>query len=267
MARVRLPEWDEFISRVVRQVRFTPDRRGIKRELEAHLEDAAAQRMAGGADARQAAAEAVAGMGDPEEIGRELNCAHNAVIGWTWLISKWTFIVGVVVMGLSGTLFLLPTVLFGSAAPQYTSFDRFYGVGEPVCIVDVDESRELSHRTVTLDEVLIYEGGYVEIRTMTEYPSFSRLPEVWWEASYIRDDTGAEYPVDRFRVNGNYGSGVDYVQFMTRMYTSLEYMNSGEHSPDAVGISEDARTLWIGSEYTGMELEFEVEIGDWGAAA
>lgn len=264
---MRLPEWDEFISRVVRQVRFTPDRRGIKRELEAHLEDAAAQRMAGGADARQAAAEAVAGMGDPEEIGRELNRAHNAVIGWTWLISKWVMTVLFIVFTFGGAFMVLPITLLGTAGQRYTSFDAFYNVGKPVCVVDVDESRELGHRTVTLDDVRIYEGGYVEIRTITEYPSFSRLPEVWWEASYIRDDTGAEYPVDRFRVNGNYGSGVDYVQFMTRMYTSLEYMNSGEHSPDAVGISEDARTLWIGSEYTGMELEFEVEIGDWGAAA
>ena len=264
---MHLPEWDEFVSLVVRQVRFSPDRKDIKRELTAHLEDACDARMAAGQSELDASREAVASMGNPVEIGRELNRAHNAVIGWTWLISKWVFIIGVIILGLSGTLFLLPAVLFGSAAPNYTSLDRFYSVGEPVCIVDVDESRELGHRTVTLDEVLIYDGGYVEIRTMTEYPSFSRLPEVWWEASYIRDDTGAEYPVDRFRVNGNYGSGVDYVQFMTRMYTSLEYMNSGEHSPDAVGISEYARTLWIGSEYTGMELEFEVEIGDWGAAA
>lgn len=264
---MRLPEWDEFISRVVRQVRFTPDRRGIKRELEAHLEDAAAQRMAGGADARQAAAEAVAGMGDPEEIGRELNRAHNQFIGWTWLISKWAFIVVILMLGLSGSLFVIVTDLFAPRVVSYEELDEECNVGDPVYTAEVGESQSLGLRTVTLDEVLIYEGGYVEIRTMTEYPSFSRLPEVWWEASYIRDDTGAEYPVDRFRVNGNYGSGVDYVQFMTRMYTSLEYMNSGEHSPDAVGISEDARTLWIGSEYTGMELEFEVEIGDWGAAA
>ena len=124
MARVRLPEWDEFISRVVRQVRFTPDRRGIKRELEAHLEDAAAQRMAGGADARQAAAEAVAGMGDPEEIGRELNRAHNQFIGWTWLISKWAFIVVILMLGLSGSLFVIVTDLFAPRVVSYEELDE-----------------------------------------------------------------------------------------------------------------------------------------------
>ena len=143
---MRLPEWDEFISRVVRQVRFTPDRRGIKRELEAHLEDAAAQRVAEGADARQAAAEAVASMGDPEEIGRELNRAHNQFIGWTWIISKWAFIVVILMLGLSGSLFIIVTDLFAPRVVSYEELDEEYNVGDPVYTAEVGESQSLELR-------------------------------------------------------------------------------------------------------------------------
>ena len=260
MARVRLPEWDEFISRVVRQVRFTPDRRGIKRELEAHLEDAAAQRMADGADARQAAAEAVAGMGDPEEIGRELNRAHNQFIGWTWLISKWAFIVVILMLGLSGSLFIIVTDLFAPRVVSYEELDEEYNVGDPVYTAEVGESQSLGSRTVTLDEVLIYSDGRVEVRCNTSFPALARSERVMWRPDYVRDDTGNYIELERFRADSIL-FGTYYVQYTSPMRPVVIT------DPEGIAISDEATTLWIGNGHTGQELEFRVDIGDWRAAA
>ena len=150
---MHLPEWDEFVSLVVRQVRFSPDRKDIKRELTAHLEDACDARMAAGQSELDASREAVASMGNPVEIGRELNRAHNAVIGWTWLISKWVFIVLILILGLNGSLFVMIADLFAAREVGYEDLNETYSVGEAVYTIEVDESQRLGQRTVTLDEV------------------------------------------------------------------------------------------------------------------
>ena len=77
----------EFINTVCAQVRFKPDRPGIARELSAHLEDRAEMLMAHGFDEDTARSRAVAAMGDPEEIGRELDKEHSPFWGWTAKIS------------------------------------------------------------------------------------------------------------------------------------------------------------------------------------
>ena len=71
---------DDFCTQVCRCVRFWPDHKAITAELTAHLEDHAAALEARGLSPEEAAAQAVTAMGEPEELGRQLDRAHPPLL-------------------------------------------------------------------------------------------------------------------------------------------------------------------------------------------
>lgn len=87
--------WEQWCRQVTALVRFRPDRGAIRRELLAHLEDGSRTLEERGVPSQAAQEQALAAMGDPEIIGRELNRAHRPGLGWLWLASKVFFILSV----------------------------------------------------------------------------------------------------------------------------------------------------------------------------
>ena len=73
---------DRFCAQVCEQVRFRPDHAAIRAELAAHWEDHAAALMERGIPEEEAARRALEAMGDPEEIGKELDRSHSPFLGW-----------------------------------------------------------------------------------------------------------------------------------------------------------------------------------------
>ena len=73
---------DRFCAQVCEQVRFRPDHAAIRAELAAHWEDHAAALAERGIPEEEAARRALEAMGDPEEIGKELDKSHSPLLGW-----------------------------------------------------------------------------------------------------------------------------------------------------------------------------------------
>ncbi len=65
---------------VLREIHFAPDRRKIRQELMEHMED----RMEEYEDEERV----LQSMGNPAELGRELNREHKPWLGWLW-IGSW----------------------------------------------------------------------------------------------------------------------------------------------------------------------------------
>ena len=82
---------DQWLDTAVRGIRFGYDRRAVREELAAHLEDKTAdfQRIFPDMTAREAQVKALGEMGDAAEIGRELAKVHKPWLGYLWLASKW----------------------------------------------------------------------------------------------------------------------------------------------------------------------------------
>lgn len=80
-----------WLDTATRGIRFKPDRAAVRRELEAHLEDKRAdlQRIFPDLSRQEAEAWALASMGDPEALGRELAKIHRPWLGYLWRISQW----------------------------------------------------------------------------------------------------------------------------------------------------------------------------------
>ena len=72
------------------RIRFKPDRKAVRAELSAHLEDKALdlQRIYPDLTEEEAQQRAAAEMGDPEEVGRELAKIHKPWLGYAWIASR-----------------------------------------------------------------------------------------------------------------------------------------------------------------------------------
>ena len=86
-----------WLDKATAGIRFGPDRREVRRELEEHLEDKALDylRIFPDLTKEEARQRAASEMGDPAEIGRELARLHKPLLGYAWLASK--VLLGVVI--------------------------------------------------------------------------------------------------------------------------------------------------------------------------
>ena len=82
---------ERWLDTAVGGIRFKPDRKAVRAELGAHLEDKAAdlRRIFPDLTPEEAEARAVKEMGDAAEIGRELAKLHRPWLGYLWRASQW----------------------------------------------------------------------------------------------------------------------------------------------------------------------------------
>ena len=80
----------KWLDTATKAIRFKPDRREVRAELSAHLEDKALdfQRIFPDLTEDEARERAAVEMGDPEEIGKELAKVHRPWLGYVWRVSQ-----------------------------------------------------------------------------------------------------------------------------------------------------------------------------------
>lgn len=81
---------DSWLDTATAGIRFGPDRRAVRQELEGHIEDKVAdlRRIFPDIPAGEAWDRALAGMGDPEELKISLAKVHRPWLGWLWRASQ-----------------------------------------------------------------------------------------------------------------------------------------------------------------------------------
>ena len=91
---------DQWLDTAVGGIRFGPDRKAVREELAAHLEDKTAdfQRIFPDIAPEEAETRAVEEMGDAAEIGKKLARLHKPWLGYLWRASKWVAILSVVLL-------------------------------------------------------------------------------------------------------------------------------------------------------------------------
>ena len=71
-----------WLDTAVRKIRYSPDRKRVRRELASHLDDAMDAWMDGGYDMHEAATIAVKNMGEAGDIADELGKIHKPYFAW-----------------------------------------------------------------------------------------------------------------------------------------------------------------------------------------
>lgn len=95
---------EEYIKKLLEQIRCEKAHSGIEAEIRSHIEDQIEDNMASGMDREEAEKSAVADMGDPVETGVMLDRIHKPKVAWGMIgLMAVISIIGIVIHNLMGT--------------------------------------------------------------------------------------------------------------------------------------------------------------------
>lgn len=113
-----------WLDRATEEIRFVPDRKAVRAELQSHYEDRLEACLARGMSEYEAKKAAVAAMGDPAEIAAELGRIHSPWWGWLWLGSRWALIWMMVTLAIAVVTELQP---WGNLRLHFTPYEPQVG--------------------------------------------------------------------------------------------------------------------------------------------
>ena len=213
----------KWCREAIEQIRFKPDRGKVQEELLAHIVDHMEFMVFHGYTEEEAEARAVAAMGNPEEVGKQLDAVHKPWLGWLWIASR------VLVMIL---LFIVITFLPGMVEDYRDELedeniwataleDGVFFEYECINLYDLNLTGEIDGYHFTVDKAAWYgrpDDGIqlfilMDVRRQPFAPVLTRTA---LERFAIVDDQGRHMGADEFHpenfdpVVGLYAAGVDY---------------------------------------------------------
>lgn len=177
---------DAFIKTVLSKVKFTLDREAIRDELDSHFEDRYHYELSKGTTSEEAMEKSLTAMGDPNEIGAELNKIHSPIIGWLSVI---TSVIKVVLIVFSIFAFGSMTIvsLFSSNGVHHIPKDNI------LYHLEINEEVTIDDRTIKYTDI-IYDKNHNMHIFSRNYDS--KLWGTGWSLGsigIISDDLGNEY--------------------------------------------------------------------------
>ena len=141
---------NKFLKTVCKKIRFGWDREIVSRELEFHIEDSISDLISEGYSKEEAESIAIEQMGDPIEIGKQLNEEHKPLLGWLWLISK-AFVI----------LLIIPTLLItNSIGRDIYRFVWPIEISSRENTIHINETFDFDAHSVTIDKIIKENGLY-----------------------------------------------------------------------------------------------------------
>lgn len=215
-------------------IRFGPDREEVYRELREHIEDKTAdfQRIFPDMTENEARDRAVAGMGDPEEIGKELAKVHRPWLGYLWVASRWLARIALVLSAVAllfwgGTRHDLEYLLaWGKENREKQAYsDALYGgqpqlKGERVALYDLDGETRLGRCTISAHRAVLWRGTdgsdtlFINLRLDYDRPWESQ--EMALYSLWAEDDLGNRYTANDFSAGWPWG-GLGWVETDVRL--------------------------------------------------
>lgn len=231
-----MPLLDDFSNEVVKHVKFKFDRDDIKQELNDHMEDMLDEFMSENIERETAEKMVIDCMGNPDEIGEELNKEHNPVIGWIWAVSR---VIAIILIILS----ILPVLNVGimTVLSVFSGYSTDRSKDEIVYEIKPDDKFLIDDTYVKIDEVILYNDNDVEIRYKTWNRPFSR--SIIWSFDLgikcVTDDLNTRYTAS----SGSSSSGIVSKHVMT-----IENFN------------KKAKKLIINYDYNGRKIYSEIPL-------
>lgn len=147
---------EEFLQEVLSHIKFSFDRDDIKSELDSHIIEKTDCYIEEGYDLETAEQMSIRDMGDPKEIGVELNKEHNPVIGWIWRITN-----GILILFLVFNIFVIGVPFIFSLFTS-NSINRI-PKSDIVYRIDVNEKVKIDDRVIHFKSVIYEKNGNMHI--------------------------------------------------------------------------------------------------------
>lgn len=216
---MHVPEWEEYLKKILAHVKFKYDHNFIYFELKNHMEDRYDDFISGGMDEVGAQKAVLSCMGDADEIGEELNLAHSPVLGWIWRVLKDVLIVLII-------LNILPMISLAFVS-VISVFDMYRVKDDSplVYTIDVNYKEKVYDTTYIIDKILYYEDNTLEIRYATWTNPFS--DSIKWNHSLVYQVYVAEVELPRggggWKGAGYFARGQSYQDDVPFDATEVEF--------------------------------------------
>lgn len=223
---------EEFLEETLSYVKFVLDRYEIRLELRDHMMDKFDYYMESGSDVEEAEKLTIKDMGDPKEIGVELNKQHNPIIGWIWRLSRIAVILFVVINIFTVGGIGLISIFSTSEVNRIAKEDIVYRI-------DLDEKVQIDNRVIKITNLIYEKNGDMNIFYKDYEKGFLGQG---WSLGYlgtIKDDLGNEY-------KGYSGSSSNGIVSKARR-TIREF-------------SKDANTLIIDYDFYNRKYKIEIPL-------
>lgn len=254
--------WESWCDQVCGQIRFGPDRDAVREELDGHLEDHCRAIQEDGVEEAEAERLALLSMGDPVEVGKELDAVHQPLLGYLWLISKVAVIALVLVtavLGLQqGKVTILPADAFQSVSAEYQEDEIpwfFYQ--------EYDLSAEAGGYTFRVEKAGLWprvnddsiQELYVGLTVRYPWP-WERLDIGAFKEFYLVDDQGNRY-------DNYYRYVFENEQFC--VYESYGLV-SGSYLVYVPCVPRDVQWVELRYDRGGRQLTFHIDLTEGGSA-
>ena len=242
-----------WLDTATKEIRFGPDRRRVRQELEDHILDRMEAAEAKGLSGYEAEEAAVAAMGDPEPVARELGALHRPWTGYLWRLSQ-----------------VLLVVLTLCVAANWTYFRNLWNSGSDWAPPEPPQDSPYVWQDLSLGEA----GGYhftvpllfweqwddgTWSGTVVLRGSNWRFWEKWNTASIleVRDNRGISY-CNRTRagISGGAAEGIPQFYYYSQVqssYTSVTTEIRFDYMPDPADLQW--LELTVGDETLTISLE------------
>lgn len=172
----------EYLHHIRKQIHYIFDRNEIEKELEQHIQDSIDDLMEDGLSKEEAEKQAVAQMGDPIEVGKQLNQEHHPLLGYLYIASKsvlYLLIIPAIIMigyfGYNMIQLATPTVIDNS-----------------IDTISLNIDLDISTHYVKIDNICQDEAGnyYLTYRSWIDY-GYSRAG--WSSELFYLENSNGEY--------------------------------------------------------------------------
>lgn len=200
---------DEFLSSVIKHIKFFPDRTKIKNELENHIFDKMNHYIEKGHDAETAEKLAVAHMGEAKEIGKLLNKQHNPVIGWLCFLTSMVLPIAIAYNVFLAGLFILLPLFWNNPIDDIPEARIAYSI-------KVNKSVQMDDRIITFSKVVLEKNRNLSISYEYHNKWFTNSGWSLGSIGELKDNLGNTY----FTGNSSTSSG-----FISKGFRSVKDFN------------------------------------------
>lgn len=175
---------EEFLEEITSYIKFVFDRDDIRSELKYHMMSKIEYYMESGYDDEEAERLTIKDMGDPKEIGLELDKQHNPIIGWIWRITH----IALVLFMIVNVFIVVPIGLITILVPNKT---RSIPKENIVYRIDLNEKVQIDNRVIKVTNLIYEDNGNMNIF----YKDYEKGLRSGWSGGIgtVTDDLGTEY--------------------------------------------------------------------------
>ena len=243
---------ENWLDTAVKKIRYAPDRRRVRRELAAHLEDAVAAYMESGYDMHEASTIAVKNMGDARELADELGRIHRPYLAWFCNFMVILAVFFVLRFGMSEQLDVNGKNY--AMKNEHADIESLFESSDRL-VYQQDSRVKISEYDIYIDKAAItdYPAGdrYITIKLNIETDKLSYMKPQFFRYITVEDESGNVYRLEEDASN-------DGLRFMTN------YGDITGKSMIAVyfnALDKNAKNYTVKYDRAGVSFELPVRLG------